>query len=189
MRMTQLNWLAALTLLAVGPLFAACQAQPIEAIDKGTGALGGCKPRDEIPPPLINAPNGGACPAVGSDCQQSGPVSFCNDGDRRKVLVCDTAAKTWKVSVEECSADGGTTTDAPAFKNTPPGPCKPHGEVPPPQPPGFGHGVESDGVTCVPEGTACDFPFSLCVDKDGHNMYMECDNTKHTWYIVYRECV
>ncbi|MEA2701251.1 MAG: hypothetical protein QOI66_5522, partial [Myxococcales bacterium] len=61
-------------------------------------------------------------------------------------------------------------------------------EVPPPQPPGFGHGVESDGVTCVPEGTACDFPFSLCTDKEGHNIYMECDNTKHTWYIVYKSC-
>jgi hypothetical protein len=107
MRRTARNGLPALALLAVGPLFAACQAQPIEAIDRGAGALGGCKPRDEIPPPLIDAPNGGACPAVGSDCQGGPPVSFCTDGDLRMILVCDTAIRTWKVSVRECPADGG----------------------------------------------------------------------------------
>jgi hypothetical protein len=113
------------------------------------------------------------------------------------VLTCDGSSNTWKVLLAECPTDGGTSDGgempsgadggAPA-SNTPPGPCKPRDEIPPPQPPGLGHGVEADGVTCVPEGTACNFPFSLCNDKDGHHIYMECDNTKHTWYIVFKEC-
>jgi hypothetical protein len=200
--MTQLNGLAALTLLAAGPLFAACQSQPIEATGQKIGGLGDCKSRDQIPPPSINAPNGGACPALGSDCQNQAPINLCTVGDRRMVLACDTVTKTWKVSLEECSGDGGvptstdtapSTTPSPASTtptpNTPPSAtCKPHGEIPPPLAPGLGHGVGPDGVQCVPEGTACDFRFALCTDKDGLNVYMECDNTKHTWYIVYREC-
>jgi hypothetical protein len=105
------------------------------------------------------------------------------------VLVCDTVTKTWNVSVRECSGDGGVSSDADTTPNTPPSAmCKTHDEIPAPLAPGLGHGVGPDGVTCVPEGTACDFPFALCTDKDGHHMYMECDKTKHTWYIVYKEC-
>ncbi|MEA2701252.1 MAG: hypothetical protein QOI66_5523 [Myxococcales bacterium] len=199
MRMT-LNGLAVLALLVVGSLGAACQDERTDTTGKNVGPLGDgmCKTRDEIPPPVINAPNGGACPAVGSDCSHDGlPISFCNDGERRMVLTCDAATKTWQVEFRECPGDGGITiSDAdtnvevgPPPANTPASAtCKPRDEVPPPQPPGFGHGVESDGVTCVPEGTACDFRFSLCTDKEGHNVYMECDNTKHTWYIVYKSC-
>jgi hypothetical protein len=190
MRTTHLNGLAALTLLAVGPLFAACQAQPIEAIGNTPGALGACKPRDELPPPTINAPNGGACPALGSDCQNMVPISLCEDsGGRRMILACENASKTWKVAVEECPADGGTTPTVVAFVNTPPSAtCKPRSEIPPPLSPLLAHGVGPDGVTCVPAGQACDFPMDLCTDKDGRRIYMECDNTKHTWYIVYKEC-
>ncbi len=196
MRMT-LNGLAALALLVVGSLGAACQDERTDATGKNTGPLGDgiCKTRDEIPPPLIDAPNGGACPAVGSDCQHGLPISLCHEGDRRMVLRCDADTKVWRVEFKECAGDGGVTMagdtnvePTPPRANTPPGPCKPREQIPPPLAPGLGHGVEADGVTCVPEGTACDFPVSLCLDQDGRHMYMECDNTKHTWYIVYREC-
>jgi hypothetical protein len=192
MRVTQRNGIAALTLLMAGHLVAACQAQPIEAVEKGTSSLGDCKPHDEIPPPPIDALNGGACPAVGSDCQNVMPVSLCLVGERRMVLVCDTVNKTWKVSLQECLPDGGTsdgagtTADAAPLGNTPPGPCKARDDIPPPPPTPMA-GVGPDGV-CPAEGTACSHPVALCTDKEGHRMYMECDRTKHTWYIVFQQC-
>ena len=200
MRMTQLNGLAALTLLAVGPLFAACQAQPIEATKKNTAPLGDgvCKTHDELPPPVINAPNGGACPDVGSDCNKNGgvPLNLCTVGERRMVLTCDAATKTWQIMFKECAGDGGITLAedgstnvdvGPPPANTPPQPCKQHDEIPPP-PPKPVPGTGPDGF-CPAEGTACSSPFSLCEDKDGHRMYLQCDNTKHTWYIVLQECI
>jgi hypothetical protein len=191
MRTTQLNGLAVVMLLAAGCLFAACQAQPIEATGKNTAPLGDglCKTHDELPPPTINAPNNGACPAIGSDCRNAMPLSLCTEGERRMVLTCDAATKTWQVMFKECAGDGGVTVadggstnvDAGAPPpNAPPQPCKPRDEVPPP--------TANAGV-CPAEGTACSSPFALCEDKDGHRMFLNCDNTKHTWYIVLQECI
>ena len=198
MRMTQLTGLAALALLAVGSLGAACQDERTEPTGKNTGPLGDgvCKLRDEIPPPPIDAPNGGSCPAAGSDCKGVMPISLCLDGEKRKVLTCDAATKTWQVMFRECPGDGGITvappgsTDVdagPPRPNTPPGPCKQRDEIPPP-PANPLPGTGNDGL-CPAEGTACTFPVALCVDKEGHRMYMECDNTRHTWYIVFQECI
>lgn len=183
------------TFLAISLAFAACQAAPIDVLGQNTSQVTTCKPRSEIPPPAIDAPNGGACPAVGSDCSGQVVPALCNDGDRRMVLTCDTSSNTWKVLLAECPADGGTSDGgdaapgadggAPA-SNTPPALCKARDEIPPP-PPSPMAGVGADGV-CPAEGTPCTDPVALCLDRQGRRMYMQCDLTKHTWYIVFKEC-
>jgi hypothetical protein len=203
MRMTPLNGLAPLALLVLGFLGVGCQAEPAEPTGEdtdlqGSGALlappddeGVCKTRDEIPPPPIDAPNGGACPAVGSSCGEGLPISLCNDGERRMALTCDAATQTWRVSMKECAADDVVPAAAePTTETTPspsddsaPAPCKPRDQMPPPP------ADAPNGGACPALGSACGggAPVSICRDGE-RRMVLSCDVATGAWQVSLSEC-